>query len=190
MSTLRMPKRVISSMLAAVLAITLIPSDVLPEAYAASPEASASASDDAQANASAADAAKDTDASSQSSDAQQTSSASDEQMARPVAVTNSTEPLNANAAKSDKSDVERVRATVSLNSGDAQTLFSFAGLNYAANADGKTATLVGVANTSLEGDITIPSEVVSNGITYAVTNISSTLELRGGGSRLSVIPMA
>lgn len=138
-------------------------SEIINEAHPVENNSASDASSDAQTSASEA-----YDANSTSSEAQ-------------------TQPQGANNAKSD---VERVRATVSLNSDEAQTLFSFAGLNYAANADGKTATLVGVANTSLEGDITIPSEVVSNGITYAVTNISSTLELRGGGSRLRVILMA
>lgn len=79
-----------------------------------------------------------------------------------------------------KADIERVQATVTLGANTTQTLFSFAGLNFAVNADGKTATLIGVANTSLEGDIAIPAQVASNNTTYAVTNISSTAELRGG----------
>lgn len=168
-------------MLAAVLAVTLIPSDVLPEAYA-EPARDASASDAASASdvQTAGDAeAASSDAAAAGSDAEAAAASSAAEAERP-AVTSSTEPLSGSPAKAD---VDRITGTVALGEEDAATLFSFEGLSYSVNADGATATLTGVANTAAEGALCIPSAVADNAGRYTVTNISSSLELRGGGLR-------
>lgn len=66
----------------------------------------------------------------------------------------------------------------------APVMFAYDGLNYITVAEGEAA-LIGWA-TQPTGDITVPSEVVSGNTTYAVTNINSGMELRGGGPRLMV----
>lgn len=77
-----------------------------------------------------------------------------------------------------------VHGSVALGTAEAAalTMFAYDGLNYVTNGAGNAA-LVGWA-TQPTGELVVPSEVSCGGTTYAITNISSCMEL-GGGVRAS-----
>lgn len=180
MTTSRMPKRVISIMLAAVLAITLIPSEALPEAYAA-PASDAAASDGASAPSDgAAQKAQDApDAAGGTPDAQDASDA-DADIERPASVVSATERIADDAPA--KPSVEMTRASVNLSAGEdaPYAVFSQGPLSFQVNADDPaSAAVVGVDAHTDATDLVIPAEVVLSGEVYPVTRM-----IGGGGSVL------
>lgn len=191
MITSRMPKRVISTMLAAVLAITLIPSEVLPEAYAEPQNGDVQTSDDAargqasseaeQSSSTASDAAQSADvAADGSASADPSATAGDAAAQRPASVVSATERIADGAPA--KADVEMTRVSVSLASGadGVQAVFSQGPLSFQVNADDPaTAAVVGIDAHTDATDLVIPAEVVLSGEVYPVTRI-----IGGGGSVL------
>lgn len=158
-------------MLAAVLAITLIPSEALPEAYAA-PASDAAASDGA-----AQEAQDAPDAAGGTPDAQDASDA-DADIERPASVVSATERIADDAPA--KPSVEMTRASVNLSAGEdaPYAVFSQGPLSFQVNADDPaTAAVVGVDAHTDATDLVIPAEVVLSGEAYPVTRM-----IGGGGS--------
>ena len=179
-----LPNRAISVVLSALMAFTLVPS----AAFAAGADAAASdaentaptATDDTAsasdtANQDAYDTSADANAAPEDAAA---SSVISEQHALDV----SAEHGQA-AAADDTPEMVRAAVSVQANGDQAGTLLSYNGLSFqvSTNAEGTpTAALVGLTATA-SGTLEIPAQIVSNGTTYHVTNISSNKELGGGG---------
>ena len=191
MTTSRMPKRVISIMLAAVLAITLIPSEVLPEAYAEPQNGDVQKSDDTargqasseaeQSSSATSDAAQNADAAADgSASANSSATASDASAQRPASVVSATERIADDAPA--KPSVEMTRASVNLSAGEdaPYAVFSQGPLSFQVNADDPaSAAVVGVDAHTDATDLVIPAEVVLSGEVYPVTRM-----IGGGGSVL------
>lgn len=189
MITTSTPKKALSIMLAAALALTMIPSEALPEAYAAPSSAGAGAVAEGAAQ-EGVEAAQDQDAAEtdipsaaddpSSSAAGSAADAADaDAVQRPVAVVQSTERVAEGAAKAP---VEMTRASVSLATGeaDAPAVFTQGPLCFQVNTDNPTtAAVVGAVAGADATDLAIPSTVTLSGTVYSVTRI-----IGGGGSAL------
>lgn len=176
MTYLSAPKRAISIMLAIVLAVTMIPSEVIPQAYAEPASDAVQTSDSAEASEAAAQ-----DEASEAPDATTNDSASDDATGaatseRPTNVVSATERITEDAAKPT---VDMTRASVALTKEEVATVFAQGPLSFQVNADApETVSLVGIASDTEITSVTIPDQVTQSGKNYTVTRI-----IPGGGQR-------
>ncbi len=99
-------------------------------------------------------------------DAASSSSASAEAQASDAAA--SASPAS---SSSERDEVDIVSASVSL--GAKATLITCNGLSFSIDPDEQTAALVGVSNSELQGELAIPSEVASAGVSYKVAAVNN-----------------
>lgn len=172
-----MPTRVVSVVLAATLAITMMPADSI----ALGLEQASSASDNAEAT--------DSTASSEQTAAVRSSGvissdhpirkATDAALQEDVADSADSADRSAaiqEGAPSAQDGIEIVSASVQLGE-DASALISYNGLTYLQDADSATVALVGWSGVAPEGALQIPAQIVYNEQTYTVTAIENA----GGG---------
>lgn len=90
---------------------------------------------------------------------------------------------NSAAASASGADgsVDIVSASIKLEAEAEATLVSYGGLSFALDEAARTAALVGIASSALEGELTIPAEISTSAGTYKVTAVNSS---GGGGNRL------
>lgn len=193
-----MPTRAASVVLAAALAFTLMPADAI--AYGA--ENAPASSDMVQAAPAASDAqaAESGEAAERSSevvsaehpindtpDANANGAAADSASsaeAASSAIVAKTVPVqqaaqNASGEQDPTEGVDIVSASVQL--ANAPTVTAARGMQFALDNERHTATLVGIANSTLQGQLDVPAELQAAGATYTVTNIG-TRNVAGGGS--------
>lgn len=165
--------KAISILLAAVLAITLIPSAALPQAYAQAADADAQTQNDATVS-DEAQGAQDATDNANGADA-------DAKPERPAGVVSSTERV-AEGAAAARADVEMTRASVALTSGEGAmpTVISQSGMSFLVNEDADTVSLTGVDADLDTACLDIPAQITVSGKAYAVTNIRTLLNLGGG----------
>lgn len=178
-----LPARALSIALSSALAFTLMPSAAFAtasEALAATAAESAQTeqAEDAETPASVEDTSETSEDGSAASTSGNTSASTE--ASAPVVVNEERAIAPTTTTASDEAP-ERIRVEVSVGA-TAVTVLSYNGMNFQIGtaADEPTATLVGLS-TAPTGALDIPAQIVSNGITYPVTNIGSIINLGGGG---------
>ena len=82
------------------------------------------------------------------------------------------------ATSAEDAEVDIVSASVKL--GASSTIIGSNGLSFSVDEAAHTATLVGIANNALAGELAIPAEVSAGYVAYKVTNISAKGTVGGG----------
>lgn len=191
-----MPKRAASVVLAAALAITMMPANAIAygaeAASTSSDAAQASSASDVQAASSSADAQRPGDVVSQDHPIESASSASESaassaSSAAASSIVAATVAVEQPAADGEASDNDRsgdndgvdiVSASVQL--GAPATIVTCSGLQFAVDEAARTATLVGIGSTALAGQLVVPAEITIGNASYSVTNISAKNAAGGG----------
>lgn len=191
MSKTGMPARVISALLAAVLACTMIPSTSIAFAASADDEITSVAGEQAQIEASEGAEAESDNPDGEAGSIETIPAATErvnedvpvaaqdsESAAEDIASDDSTEPSDLDMPTTDELDM--LNTSVSLNG--AGTVLVNNGLTYQVNtADPTTVALTGWAGAAPKDALYIPTQVVVGSTTYKVTAVN---KLPGGGSAL------
>lgn len=193
-----MPMRAASVVLTAALAFTLMPADAIAYGAENAPASSdtaqaAPAPSDAQAAESGDTAERpsevvsvdhpinDTPGANASAAAAEGASSAEAASSAIVAKTVPVQQAEqgSNGEQDPTEGVDIVSASVQL--ANAPTVTAVRGMQFALDNERHTATLVGIANSTLQGQLVVPAEVQAAGTTYTVTNIG-TQNVAGGGS--------
>lgn len=177
-------QKLISAFVSGMLVTSLVPAGSVAFATEGGSDATvadaiAASATDAETSASEADATTDAAAERIYESIQIEDGAASDTTSAPTEKSSSSEVAQAPA----QATIERVSVQVSLQG--AHTALTFDNLTFIVDDEAHTATLTGIASTAIAGTLDIPATIANNGVSYAVTNISSTMELRGGGMRAS-----